>query len=69
LYELYPSEWLAYAEKYVEVTQARGLVGLRVSLRIESKRLKIAGRIQIVPEVKTQWSDGSLVPQSHPNSL
>jgi hypothetical protein len=45
LYELYPSEWLAYAEKYVEVTQALSLKRLRVSLRIERQCLEISGWI------------------------
>jgi hypothetical protein len=62
--EFYPSKWLAYAEKYVEVTKALGLQHrpcLQPKLLRNRKRLEVTGWIQIVPEIKTQGADRSFV--------
>jgi hypothetical protein len=67
--EIGSSKWLAYAEKKIEVMQA-----LRLEIASELsgwsyQALNIACRIQIVAEVKAQWTDRCLITQPYTKGM
>src|SRR5580693_4203115 len=64
--ELDASEWLAYAEKEIEMTQALRLLYRKFLHRVRIRNrvieyLKIPGRVQVISKVKTQRAYWSLI--------